>query len=64
MIGGTHLGFLDEEQLQRTIEFLKEMDIKFIGFSHCTGVGAAQKFSHQFKGKCEYASVGRVFQIL
>jgi len=62
VIGGTHLGFLEETQLERSIEILHEMDIKFLGFSHCTGVMVAQRLAHEFKGNCVYAAVGTTFE--
>jgi len=62
VIGGTHLGPLTEEQLKYSIDILKQIDIKILGVSHCTGLPAAQKLLHELGNKCTYASVGSVFE--
>ncbi|QZY56935.1 MBL fold metallo-hydrolase [Crassaminicella profunda] len=49
IIGGTHLVEADEERIDKTIEKLKEKNIKIIGVSHCTGEKAVQSF----KEKCD-----------
>ena len=38
LIGGTHMGFLEEEQLEKTIAALSEFPLQKIGTSHCTGL--------------------------
>jgi 7,8-dihydropterin-6-yl-methyl-4-(beta-D-ribofuranosyl)aminobenzene 5'-phosphate synthase len=63
VIGGTHLGFLDEHQLDRSIHGLKEMDVKILGVSHCTGIRVGQRLLSEFGDTCFYASVGSVFEI-
>ncbi|MCX5806387.1 MAG: MBL fold metallo-hydrolase [Proteobacteria bacterium] len=62
VIGGTHLGSLTEEQLMYSIDILKQIDIKILGVSHCTGLLAAQKLFHELGNKCTYASAGSVFE--
>ncbi|WFD10690.1 MBL fold metallo-hydrolase [Tepidibacter hydrothermalis] len=49
VIGGTHLVEADEDRINKTIEYLKEMDINLIGVSHCTG----EKATKMFEKKCE-----------
>ncbi|MCT4618760.1 MAG: MBL fold metallo-hydrolase [Marinisporobacter sp.] len=49
IIGGTHLIEADEERINKTIEKIKEKNIKMIGVSHCTGEKAIQSF----KEKCD-----------
>jgi 7,8-dihydropterin-6-yl-methyl-4-(beta-D-ribofuranosyl)aminobenzene 5'-phosphate synthase len=63
VIGGTHLGPLTEEQLKYSIDILKQIDIKVLGISHCTGIPASQKLLHELGNKCTYASVGTTFEI-
>ena len=41
LLGGTHLGFLDEERFQMTLEQLDDYHITLIGVSHCTGQSRA-----------------------
>lgn len=48
IIGGTHLVEADEERINKTIQKIKEKNIKIIGVSHCTGEKAIQSF----KEKC------------
>ncbi|MCX5814388.1 MAG: MBL fold metallo-hydrolase [Proteobacteria bacterium] len=63
VIGGTHLGPLTEEQLKYSIDILKQIDIKVLGVSHCTGLPVAQRLLQELGNKCTYASVGSVFEI-
>ena len=58
IIGGTHLGFLKEDQLDRTISHLKRYDFKMIGASHCTGLKAAARLYQEFEDKFFFANVG------
>ena len=58
IIGGTHLGFLKEEQLDKTISHLKRYDFKSLGASHCTGLKAAARLFQEFKEKFFFANVG------
>jgi len=58
IIGGTHLGFLREDQLYSTISHLKRYDFRKIGVSHCTGLKAAATLFYEFKDKFFFANVG------
>jgi len=61
LIGGTHLGFLKDDQLDKTIAHLKQLDFNRIGASHCTGLKAAARLFHEFKDKFFFANVGTSF---
>ncbi|KOA19438.1 ribonuclease BN [Clostridium homopropionicum DSM 5847] len=37
VIGGTHLIEADEDRIDKTLEYFKNINLKFIGLSHCTG---------------------------
>lgn len=63
VIGGTHMGFLSEAQLEKTIEHLKQFDLKRIGVSHCTGLAPAMKLLQAFENKFFFANAGSVFNI-
>ena len=63
LIGGTHLGFLKDDQLERTIIRLKHYDFNKIGVSHCTGLKAAVRLLQEFKDKFFFANVGASFEI-
>ena len=58
IIGGTHLGFLKEDQLYKTISHLKRYGFKKIGGSHCTGLKAAARLFQEFRDKFFFANVG------
>ncbi|WP_457755911.1 MBL fold metallo-hydrolase [Thermodesulfatator indicus] len=63
VIGGTHLGFADEEQLEETIKVLKDYEIAKLGVSHCTGLTASAKIFNSFREKFFFASVGAVLEV-
>jgi 7,8-dihydropterin-6-yl-methyl-4-(beta-D-ribofuranosyl)aminobenzene 5'-phosphate synthase len=63
VLGGTHLGFLEEAQLEASIGALKAMDIGAIGVNHCTGLKVAFRLMHEFGGRCSYMSVGSSFEV-
>jgi len=48
VIGGAHLVRASEERVARTINDLKEMGIKKLGVSHCTGFPAQARLYHEF----------------
>lgn len=48
VIGGTHLIRASEVQMELTIAELKELGIKRLGVSHCTGMHAAVRLAQEF----------------
>jgi len=62
ILGGTHLDFLNPDQLEETIKILKKMDIRKIGASHCTGMKAAFRFHEEFPNQFFYGDVGSVLE--
>ena len=63
LIGGTHLGFLKDDQIDQTIAYLKNCALSIIGASHCTGLRAAARLFQEFKDKFFFAIVGTSFVI-
>jgi 7,8-dihydropterin-6-yl-methyl-4-(beta-D-ribofuranosyl)aminobenzene 5'-phosphate synthase len=63
VLGGTHLGFASEEQLEETLKVLKEYEIEKLGASHCTGLSAAARLFGNLKEKFFFASVGAVLEV-
>lgn len=63
VIGGTHMGFLDELQVEKTIELLKVFNIDKIGVSHCTGLQAAASLKKAFGEKFFFAQAGTVIKV-
>lgn len=63
VLGGTHLGFSTPEQLERTIEALKELGVERMGVSHCTGLPAAGRLAAEFGSRFFYNNVGTVTEL-
>jgi 7,8-dihydropterin-6-yl-methyl-4-(beta-D-ribofuranosyl)aminobenzene 5'-phosphate synthase len=63
ILGGTHLDFLTTEQLEESIKSLKNMDIKKLGVSHCTGMRAAFRLHQEFGDRFFYGCVGTELEI-
>lgn len=63
VIGGTHLGFLGDEQREKSIEALKTFDIGRIGVSHCTGLETAARLATEFGDRFFYCNVGSVVTV-
>lgn len=62
ILGGTHLGFLTEEQLELSILDLKEMNPSIVAVSHCTGMKPAMRLMLEFGEHFSFAHVGSQFQ--
>ena len=58
LIGGTHLAFHKDDQIEKTITQLKHHNLNKIGVSHCTGMKAATRLFQEFKDKFFVANVG------
>ena len=58
LIGGTHLAFFKDDQIEKTITQLKHHNLNKIGVSHCTGMKAATRLFQEFKDKFFVANVG------
>jgi len=63
IMGGTHLDFLTPEQLEESIKFLRKMEIKKIGVSHCTGMRAVFRLHQEFGDRFFYGYVGSVLEL-
>jgi 7,8-dihydropterin-6-yl-methyl-4-(beta-D-ribofuranosyl)aminobenzene 5'-phosphate synthase len=62
VIGGTHLGFCGDKQLDATVKSLREMQVECIYGSHCTGFAAAVKLSRELPGRFRPAMVGTTLE--
>jgi len=63
VIGGTHLGYLDDGQIEETIRGLKGFALRKIGVSHCTGPDAAMRLMQAFGERFFFANAGSVLEI-
>ena len=50
IVGGTHLIEADEDRIDKSIQYLKSVDIAILGLSHCTGEEAIKKINDECRG--------------
>ena len=62
VIGGTHLSPASGAQVDKTIQALREMDIQWLGVSHCTGLPVAARLAGEFEGRFFFNSAGTVIR--
>jgi 7,8-dihydropterin-6-yl-methyl-4-(beta-D-ribofuranosyl)aminobenzene 5'-phosphate synthase len=63
IIGGTHLGFCGDAQIDATVRLLREFDIGCIYGSHCTGFAAAARLHRELPGRFRPALVGTSIEV-
>ncbi|MDD2553981.1 MAG: MBL fold metallo-hydrolase [Desulfotomaculaceae bacterium] len=63
IIGGTHLGPAPDEQQEATINYLKELDLQFLGANHCTGLDVIARLANIFGPRFKFCPAGRIFTI-
>jgi 7,8-dihydropterin-6-yl-methyl-4-(beta-D-ribofuranosyl)aminobenzene 5'-phosphate synthase len=63
VIGGTHLGFCNNQQLDQTVQQLKQWQIRKLAVSHCTGFTAAARLKQEFPANFQSGQVGYTIEI-
>jgi len=63
ILGGMHLGFLDEDQKWESIGALQDFPFDRIGPCHCTGQKASAELFQTFPDKCFFVRVGSVLEV-
>jgi 7,8-dihydropterin-6-yl-methyl-4-(beta-D-ribofuranosyl)aminobenzene 5'-phosphate synthase len=63
VVGGSHLGFCDREQLEGTLTALRRLGIRKLALSHCTGFEASARLSREMPGVFQPAMVGYALEI-
>jgi 7,8-dihydropterin-6-yl-methyl-4-(beta-D-ribofuranosyl)aminobenzene 5'-phosphate synthase len=63
VIGGTHLGFCGQEQLEMTISALKGWGVQKVSASHCTGFAASARLSREMPKEFQVAHVGYSLEV-
>jgi 7,8-dihydropterin-6-yl-methyl-4-(beta-D-ribofuranosyl)aminobenzene 5'-phosphate synthase len=63
VIGGTHLGFCGQQQIEMTISALKSRGIKRLAASHCTGFAASARLSREMPKEFQVAGVGYTLEV-
>ncbi|OPY58091.1 MAG: Metallo-beta-lactamase superfamily protein [Pelotomaculum sp. PtaU1.Bin035] len=61
IIGGTHLGPVAVEQREATINYLKGLDLQFLGANHCTGLAAISRLAGIFGSRFRFCPAGSSF---
>jgi 7,8-dihydropterin-6-yl-methyl-4-(beta-D-ribofuranosyl)aminobenzene 5'-phosphate synthase len=60
ILGGTHLGFSAESQLEETIRALKQYNVGLLATSHCTGQRPIARLAAEFGERFAFGNVGFV----
>ncbi|MDD4169844.1 MAG: MBL fold metallo-hydrolase [Desulfotomaculaceae bacterium] len=63
IIGGTHLGPASVEQQEATINYLKELDLQFLGANHCTGLAVISRLASIFGPRFRFCPAGTSFTL-
>ena len=63
VIGGMHLGFCAEEQIDETVKALRRFSIRKLVGSHCTGFAAAARLAREFPGSFQPGQVGFTLEV-
>ncbi len=58
LLGGTHLVEADEERVNKTVAVLKDMGLKILGLSHCSGTLAQDTVRRDGTVQCCHLAVG------
>lgn len=64
IIGGTHLGFSAQTQLDHTISALKKYRVELLATSHCTGQRPIARLAAEFGDGFAFAHVGFILTVL
>ncbi len=63
ILGGTHLVEGGEERIYKTLDYIKSLDVDYLGFSHCTGEKAEKIFEQEMPNKFFHNNTGTTIQI-
>ena len=60
VVGGTHLYPKNKEQVEQTVQALKELKVERLGVSHCTGFTAASYLANAFESQFFLNAAGTI----
>ncbi len=63
VVGGFHLGWATEGQIEQVIRTLKEFGVRYVAPTHCTGEKAQDLFLKYFGNRCLRAGVGSIITL-
>ena len=58
VIGGSHLFDASEDRIKKTVAALKELNVKRVGMSHCTGLQSSAIMAQELAGRFFFNTVG------
>jgi 7,8-dihydropterin-6-yl-methyl-4-(beta-D-ribofuranosyl)aminobenzene 5'-phosphate synthase len=61
ILGGFHLAPAEDEEIQRTIDAIRELEPVMVVPSHCTGFKAISEFARQMPDEFVLGSVGTTY---
>ena len=61
VLGGMHLGGASPERLRRTLDELRQRDLRLLAPAHCTGMTATAAIWNAFPDQCRTCHVGDTF---
>lgn len=64
VVGGTHLGPASDKRIDKTIEYLRMLDVQKIGVSHCTGFHASMRLAQAFGEKFFLNNSGTRYKLI
>ena len=63
VMGGFHLGQADRAELERVVSSLKELGVRYVAPSHCTGGDAIEAFRKSFGERFIEGGAGMIHEI-
>ncbi|MGM0500593.1 MAG: MBL fold metallo-hydrolase [Bacillota bacterium] len=63
ILGGTHLIEGGEKRIYKTLDYIKSIDVDYLGFSHCTGEEAEKIFEQEMPNKFFHNNTGAEIEI-
>ena len=58
VVGGFHLGDLKMEEIRKIVDLFKELNVKQVSPSHCSGQLCREQFKEIYKDDCILAGAG------
>ncbi|RIV18020.1 MBL fold metallo-hydrolase [Alicyclobacillaceae bacterium I2511] len=62
LIGGTHLGPASKDQQEKTVAYLKSLDLACLAPNHCTGPAMSSRLASEFPHQFVWANAGNTLE--
>jgi len=63
VVGGTHLGFCSQEQLEKSVAAVRKFGIRKLAVAHCTGFVASARLARELPREFQLAMVGYTLEV-